>query len=95
MYILSYNHFIFCSLLCKEGALDPRKAKGKILVCLRGESNRVDKGVQASRVGAIGMILANDEGSGGETIADAHVLPASHVNFKDGNFIFKYVNNTK
>jgi hypothetical protein len=51
--------------------------------------------VEASRVGAVGMILANDEASGGEIIADAHVLPASHVTFKDGNVILKYVNNTK
>jgi len=51
--------------------------------------------VEASRVGAVGMILANDEGSGGEIIADAHLLPASHVSFKDGDLIFKYVNNTK
>ena len=65
------------------------------MVCLQGNSSRVDKGVEASRVGAVGMILANDESSGGETIADAHFLPASNVNFKDGNFILKYVNNTK
>ncbi|RHN63365.1 putative tripeptidyl-peptidase II [Medicago truncatula] len=83
------------ALFCNHGALDPHKAKGKILVCLRGDSNRVDKGVEASRVGAIGMILANDKGSGGEIIDDAHVLPASHVSFKDGDLIFKYVNNTK
>ena len=51
--------------------------------------------MEASRVGAVGMILANDEASGGEIIADAHVLPASHVNFKDGNVILKYVNYTK
>lgn len=86
---------IFYSLFCDDGALDPHKAKGKILVCLRGDNNRVDKGVEASRVGAIGMILANDEASGSEIIADAHVLPASHVTFKDGNVILKYVNYTK
>ena len=65
------------------------------MVCLRGNNSRVDKGVEASRVGAVGMILANDEASGGEIIADAHLLPASHVSFKDGDLIFKYVNNTK
>jgi hypothetical protein len=65
------------------------------LVCLRGNNSNVEKGVEASRVGAVGMILANDEGSGGEIRADAHMLPATHVNFKDGNFILKYVNSTK
>jgi hypothetical protein len=81
--------------LCINGSLDSHKAKGNILVCLRGNNSRVEKGVEASRVGAVGMILANDEASGGEIIADAHVLPASHVNFKDGNVILKYVNYTK
>ncbi|GAU44970.1 hypothetical protein TSUD_184710 [Trifolium subterraneum] len=83
------------ALLCKEGALDPQKVKGKILVCLRGDNSRVEKGMQASKVGAIGMILANDESSGGEVIADPHVLPATHVNFTEGNYILNYINNTK
>jgi hypothetical protein len=51
--------------------------------------------VQASRVGAVGMILTNDEESGGEVIADPHVLPATHVNFTEGSYIFNYINNTK
>ncbi|CAI8609740.1 unnamed protein product [Vicia faba] len=81
--------------ICKEGSLDPQKVKGKILVCLRGDSARVDKGVQASRVGAIGMILANDKDSGNGVIADPHVLPATNVGFADGSAIFNYINRTK
>ncbi|KAI5417282.1 subtilisin-like protease SBT5.3 isoform X4 [Lathyrus oleraceus] len=81
--------------ICKEGSLDPKKVKGKILVCLRGESARADKGVQASRVGAIGMILVNDEDSGNGVIADPHVLPATNVGFADGSAIFNYINRTK
>ncbi|WP_369334064.1 PA domain-containing protein, partial [Vibrio vulnificus] len=73
-----------CSLLCKAGALDPAKAKGKILVCLRGINARVDKGQQCSLVDAVGMILANNQDSGNEILADAHVLPASHVNYTSG-----------
>ncbi|EFH67516.1 predicted protein [Arabidopsis lyrata subsp. lyrata] len=34
------------SRICK-GSLDPEKVKGKILVCLRGDNARVDKGQQA------------------------------------------------
>ncbi|XP_058757409.1 subtilisin-like protease SBT5.4 [Vicia villosa] len=81
--------------ICKEGTLDPQKVKGKILVCLRGAGARADKGVQASRVGAIGMILANDEDSKNGVIADTHVLPATNVGFADGSAIFNYINHTK
>jgi hypothetical protein len=65
------------------------------LVCLRGENGRVDKGLQALLAGAVGMILANDENSGNEIIADTHVLPAAHVNFTDGEAVFSYLNFTK
>lgn len=83
------------ALLCKNGTLDPRKVKGKILVCLRGQNARVDKGLQAQFAGALGMILANNEINGNEITADAHVLPATQVNFTNGVSIFTYINRTK
>ncbi|KAL4037024.1 hypothetical protein IC575_000607 [Cucumis melo] len=81
--------------LCKAGTLDPMKAKGKILVCLRGDNARVDKGEQALLAGAAGMILANNELSGNEILADPHVLPALHINYTDGSAVFAYINSTK
>ncbi|KAG2688731.1 hypothetical protein I3843_09G109400 [Carya illinoinensis] len=83
------------AMLCLDGTLDPAKAKGKILACLRGKTARVDKGLQASLAGAVGMILCNDAASGNEIIADPHVLPASHINYKDGLAVFAYINSTK
>ncbi|KAJ9672522.1 hypothetical protein PVL29_025934 [Vitis rotundifolia] len=83
------------AILCKPGTLNPKKVKGKILVCLRGENARVDKGQQAALAGAVGFILANDMRSGNELLADPHVLPASHVNFSDGAAVFNYINSTK
>lgn len=83
------------SMLCKNGTLDHKKVKGKILVCLRGGNGRVDKGVQASLAGAVGMILANDVLTRNELIADAHVLPAAHITYTDGLAVFKYINSTK
>ncbi|XP_073144605.1 subtilisin-like protease SBT5.4 [Henckelia pumila] len=83
------------AILCKPGTLDSNKVKGKILVCLRGETARVDKGEQALRAGAVGMILCNDEASGNEILADPHFLPAIHINYKDGLAVFAYVNTTK
>ncbi|WJX88856.1 hypothetical protein P8452_70897 [Trifolium repens] len=88
------------ALNCTGGTLDPRKAKGKILFCLHSQDDcyfscRIHKGVEAARVGAVGMILANDENSGSGIQADPHVLPSSYVNFIDGSYIFNYINHTK
>ncbi|KAI4390047.1 hypothetical protein MLD38_002202 [Melastoma candidum] len=83
------------AILCKVGTLDPSKVKDKILICLRGETARVDKGVQARKAGAAGMILANDEADGNEVITDTHVLPASHISYTDGLILFKYYASTR
>ncbi|KAK4484968.1 hypothetical protein RD792_007574 [Penstemon davidsonii] len=82
------------AILCKPGTLDSKKVKGKIIVCLRGDSARLDKGMQALRAGAAGMILANDNSNGNEIISDAHILPSTHINYKDGQILFAYVNST-
>ena len=84
-----------CSLLCKPDTLDKTKVQGKILVCVRGQTDRVDKGKQALLAGAVGMILCNDESSGNDIVADLHVLPASHLTFKDCKNVFAYLNSTK
>ncbi|XP_012849317.1 PREDICTED: LOW QUALITY PROTEIN: subtilisin-like protease SBT5.4 [Erythranthe guttata] len=83
------------AILCKEKTLDSKKAKGKIVVCLRGENARLEKGEEALRAGAAGMILCNDESSGNELIADAHILPATQLNYTDGLIVFSYLKNTK
>lgn len=69
--------------------------KGKILACLRGETARVAKGEESLLAGAVGMILCNDKLSGNEIIADAHVLPASQINYTDGVAVFAYISSTK
>ncbi|KAG2682684.1 hypothetical protein I3760_11G202500 [Carya illinoinensis] len=79
------------ALLCQAGTLDPKKVKGKILVCLRGENARVDKGYQALAAGAVGMILANDESNGNGVSADPHLLPTSHISYTDGQRVFAYL----
>ncbi|XVE80618.1 hypothetical protein DITRI_Ditri14bG0153800 [Diplodiscus trichospermus] len=83
------------AILCQPGSLDPKKAKGKILACLRGGNGRLDKGKQALLAGAAGMILANSEETGNEVIADPHLLPATHINFTDGATVFAYIKSTK
>jgi len=64
-------------------------------VCLRGVNGRVEKGVVAASLGAVGMILVNDEGNGDNIISDPHVLPATHVGFETGKYIYSYINRTK
>ncbi|KAG8385917.1 hypothetical protein BUALT_Bualt03G0095100 [Buddleja alternifolia] len=80
------------AILCMPDSLDSKKVKGKIVVCLRGINPRVEKGDVAARAGAVGMILCNGESDGNELLADPHVLPATHINYKDGLILFKYVN---
>lgn len=83
------------AMLCKVGTLDPKKVKGKIVVCLRGDIERTDKSHEAAATGAIGMVLVNDKDSGNEVDADPHVLPASHINYTDGLALFSYISNTR
>ncbi|KAK3156284.1 hypothetical protein QOZ80_2AG0105200 [Eleusine coracana subsp. coracana] len=81
--------------LCMVGSLDPEKVTGKIVVCLRGISPRVAKGEAVRQAGGVGMVLANDKTTGNEIIADAHVLPATHIKYSDGLILYAYLNSTK
>jgi len=66
--------------------------KGKIVVCLNGG---VEKGEQALLAGAVGVVLANDNNSGNDIVAEPYVLPASNINFSDGVEVFHYINSSK
>ncbi|KAK4804400.1 hypothetical protein SAY86_004217 [Trapa natans] len=81
--------------VCLPGSLDPKKVKGKIVVCLRGENDRVDKGITAASAGAVGMVLTNDPMNENDIIADPHVLPTSHITYDDGQALFAYMSSTK
>ncbi|XP_062193151.1 subtilisin-like protease SBT5.4 isoform X2 [Phragmites australis] len=81
--------------LCIEGSLDKAKVEGKIVVCIRGKNARVEKGEAVRRAGGVGLVLANDEASGNEVIADAHVLPATHVTYSDGVTLSAYLNSNR
>ncbi|CAN0890866.1 Subtilisin-like protease SBT5.4 [Linum grandiflorum] len=90
------NVSINAALFCDDNTLDPEKAKGKILVCLRGGANgRIKKGQVAASAGAAGMILCNDKLNGYTIIADRHALPAVHISYKDSLAVFSYINSTK
>ncbi|XP_023553312.1 subtilisin-like protease SBT5.4 [Cucurbita pepo subsp. pepo] len=83
------------AVLCLEGSLDPKKVEEKIVVCLSGDITNVEKGYVAAQAGAVGMILANDEEDGDRLEVDAHLLPASNINYVDGELVYQYINSTK
>ncbi|MBA0745874.1 hypothetical protein Gogos_008433 [Gossypium gossypioides] len=81
--------------LCMAGSLIPEKVARKIVVCDRGGSARVQKGVVVKDAGGIGMILTNTDTFGEELVADAHLLPSAAVGQKTGDAIKKYISSTR
>ncbi|CAD6260013.1 unnamed protein product [Miscanthus lutarioriparius] len=79
---------------CGNGSLDGFDVKGKIVLCDRGIVARLAKGAEVKRAGGFGMIMANQFADGYSTLADAHVLPASHVSYVAGVAIKEYINST-
>ncbi|XVE70169.1 hypothetical protein DITRI_Ditri10aG0050600 [Diplodiscus trichospermus] len=77
--------------LCMTGSLIPEKISGKIVVCDRGGSARVQKGVAVKAAGGVGLILTNTDTFGEELVADAHLLPSAAVGQKTGEAIKKYI----
>ncbi|CAN4106651.1 unnamed protein product [Withania somnifera] len=83
------------AIRCEKGTLDPKKVKGKILACLRGDTTLIDKGHQAALAGAVGMILCNNFIHGDELLTIPHFLPAIHINYTDGVRVFDYIASSK
>jgi len=67
--------------------LDPAKVAGKVVICNRGENDRVDKSRAVREAGGVGMIQV-DNGSG--LVADMHSVPSVHVTAADGQAIRTY-----
>ncbi|XP_062030182.1 subtilisin-like protease [Rosa rugosa] len=81
------------SALCDVGSL--KNVEGKVVVCeVGGGIGRIAKGVEVKRAGGVAMILVNPDFAGYTTIADAHVLPATHVSYSAGVSIKTYINST-
>ncbi len=67
--------------------LDPAKVKGKIVTCVRGTSDRVNKSLAVKEAGGVGMVMV-DNGAG--LVAEVHSVPTVHVTAADGNAIKAY-----
>jgi subtilisin family serine protease len=61
--------------------LDPAKIAGKIVVCDRGVTARVNKSLAVQEAGGVGMILVNTSPS--SLNADFHFVPTVHLNDTD------------
>ena len=68
--------------------LDPDKVKGKIVVCLRGLSPRLDKSDAVKEAGGVGMVLV-DNGDG--PLAEVHAVPTVHLERDTKTDITSYV----
>jgi hypothetical protein len=71
-----------------EVVLDSAKVEGKIVVCQRGVTARVNKSLAVLEAGGVGMILFNSPDS--SLNADFHFVPTVHVNNADGLAIQAY-----
>lgn len=87
VYFKGSNH---SANICMAGSLDPALVRGKVVICDRGISARVEKGKVVRDAGGIGMILANTAESGEELVADSHLLPAVAVGNTIGDEIREY-----
>lgn len=62
--------------------LDPAKVAGKIVLCDRGVTARVNKSLAVMQAGGVGMVLTNTAAS--QTLnADFHYVPSVHLAFSD------------
>ncbi len=70
-----------------KAVLDPAKVSGKIVTCVRGTNDRVNKSLAVKEAGGVGMIMV-DNGAG--IVAEVHSVPTVHVSATDGAAIKTY-----
>jgi subtilisin family serine protease len=74
--------------LCLQGTLDAAKVAGKIVVCDRGQSPRVDKSLEVFQTGGVGMLLLNTEADA--LWDDPHHVPTAHLSHLDREAVRTY-----
>jgi hypothetical protein len=72
--------------------LDPAKVAGKIVVCDRGVTARVNKSLAVKEAGGVGMILVNTSAS--SLNADFHFVPTVHLQNTDRAAVKAYAGTT-
>ncbi|KAL3499444.1 hypothetical protein ACH5RR_038537 [Cinchona calisaya] len=90
-----FNASDFNASTCSSSSLNKTDIRGKIVLCMiGGESASIEKGQLIKFAGGAGMILMNTQPWANTTFADAHVLPAAHISYADGQMIINYINKT-
>ncbi|GLT90967.1 hypothetical protein SLE2022_088790 [Rubroshorea leprosula] len=83
------------SAFCAPGSLKNASIQGKVVLCERGAGvARIAKGQEVKDNGGAAMILMNQEPDGYSTLAEAHVLPATHVSYAAGVSIKAYIDSS-
>ncbi|XP_039138088.1 subtilisin-like protease 4 [Dioscorea cayenensis subsp. rotundata] len=75
-------------------SLNPADVQGKIVLCVVAGLGNIDKGERVIAAGGGGMIIMNNVQHGFTTLAEPHVLPASHISYVDAQKLVAYVQTT-
>lgn len=67
--------------------------KEKIVICLRGDIDRLAKGLAVQNAGGVGMIHVNDKND--DMVADIHTIPSTMISQESGRLLQSYMNSTK
>lgn len=73
-----------------SAVLDPTKASGKIVVCIRGGNVLVNKGDTVKTAGGAGMIIQNAPGTNNTTILQPYLIPTVHLDVTAYPTVFAY-----
>ncbi|KAL0296057.1 UNVERIFIED_CONTAM: Subtilisin-like protease SBT1.2 [Sesamum radiatum] len=87
----------FSDNYCDPKSLNRTGVKGKIVLCYVTNdirSTKIEQGRVVKDAGGAAMILMNIGPDGFTTPADAHVVPATNINYEDGQKILAYMNST-
>ncbi|XP_020548622.1 subtilisin-like protease SBT1.4 [Sesamum indicum] len=85
----------FSSNYCDQESLNRTGVEGKIVLCyIDKRTTKIEQGRKVKDAGGAGMILMNFEEEGFTTSADAHVIPATNINYENGQKIMAYMNST-
>ncbi|KAK1438161.1 hypothetical protein QVD17_03964 [Tagetes erecta] len=82
------------SAWCQPNSLDHFDVKGKVVLCDAGKLSTIDKGEIVLNAGGAAIIIANGIVSRESISAQANVIPASYVGYKEGVEIKNYLNST-
>ena len=77
--------------LCGPGTVDDAGAKGKMVVCTRGEHPFVDKGAEVAASGGAAIVVANAEGGADTLLPIMYSIPGVHLTAEDGAKLEAYV----